>query len=211
MAVRSDSKLAVIVLGMQNDLLHPDGFFPRSGYLPLGDGDRELIVGNVQRVLARTRATNRPLFHAFWSFRPDYLDSSFSLAWRQRGLKEQRVLVEGTWGAQFVDGIDTQPDDFILPLKSHSAFQFTHLDRTLRNCGAEAVALVGGTAAESIDDTARQGAAYGYRILLVRDTIAPLNSPHLATLRTRGEAIDTDDLLELLEAERIPIPIPVRR
>jgi gluconolactonase len=207
MAVRTDSRIAVIVLGMQNDLLHPDGFFHRGGFLNLSASDRELLVGNVRRILAKTREVNRPLIHAFWSFRPDYLDSSFSPAWQQRGLQQNHVLVNGTFGAAFIDGIDVRDDDFLLPLKSHSAFQFTHLDRTLRNCGVEACAVVGGIAAESVDDTTRQGAAYGYRMLLVRDTIAPLQSPHLDTLRTRGEMIDTADLLGLLDFDRVPIPV----
>jgi nicotinamidase-related amidase len=201
---------AVVVLGMQNELLHPNGFYHRKGYLSIPPDDASLLVRNVEQITARMREAERPVIHGFWSFRSDYLDCSFSQQWRRRGLEQNGVFVEGTRGARLVDGLHVGEDDFLLSMKSHSAFQFTHFDRILRNCGVETLIVIGGTATGAVDDTTRQGAAFGYRMLLVSDAIFPLNSPHLDTLMTRGDRIDTAGLLELIGQAHIPLldPLP---
>jgi nicotinamidase-related amidase len=203
--IRRDSYYALVALGMQNELLDPNGFFHRQGYLQLPPDDVSLVVQKVGQIAARMRAANRPVIHGYWSFRQDYLDCSFSQQWRRRGLEQQGAFVEGSHGARFVDGLEIGEEDFLLSLKSHSGFQFTHLDRILRNCGVETCIIVGGTLSGSVDDTTRQGAAHGYRMLLVSDAIYPLNSPHLETLMTRSDRIDSADLLELIGAEQIPL------
>lgn len=205
MPVRRDARYALILIGMQNELLHPDGFFHRKGFVGLEAEERAGLIRNVTQLAAKMRQAERPVIHAHWSFRADYLDSSFSQQWRRRGLQENLVFVKNSFGAAFVEGLDVAPDDFLLPLRSHSAFQFTHLDRTLRNCGVETCILAGGTASGGIDDTARQGAALGYRMLLVPDAIYPLGSSHLQTLVTRADRIQTGDLLELIGRETLAV------
>jgi ureidoacrylate peracid hydrolase len=207
--VRKNSLYGVIVLGMQNEQLHPDGFFQRKGYLSLAPDEVSQLLSNVGQITAKMRETEHPVIHGYWSFRADYLDCSFSRQWRRKGLEENGAFVEGTFGAQFVDGLVLGEDDFRIPLKSHSGFQFTHLDRVLRNCGVETLIVVGGSITGSVDDTTRQGAAYGYRMLLVPDAIYPLNSPHLESLMTRADSINTADLLELIGQEHIPLLEPM--
>jgi nicotinamidase-related amidase len=192
---------------MQNEVLHPDGFFHRKGYLQLSGEERALLLTNVNRLAAKMREAQLPVIHGFWSLRPDYLDACFSQQWRRRGLQENGAFVQDTFGAAFVDGLALGEDDFFVPLKSHSAFQFTPLDRILRNCKAETCILVGGTASGSVDDSTRQGTAYGYRMLLVPDAIYPLNSPYVRGMTNRGEIIMTDDLLELISLEDLPFPL----
>jgi ureidoacrylate peracid hydrolase len=206
MAVRTDSRYAVVSLGMQNDYLDPSGFFRRRGHLDLSESDRALLVGNVRRILDLTRAAQRPVVHAVWRFRPDHLDCSFAAQWKRKGLAENGVLVDGTWGSELVQGLEVEQDDFELFARAHSAFEFTHLDRLLRNCGVETVVLIGGMAADAIDDTARQGAAYGYRILVVDDAIFPFRSPHIKTLRSRADTISTDELVRMIEFDAMPRP-----
>jgi nicotinamidase-related amidase len=195
--VRTDARQALLVLGMQNDSVHPQGFFQRTGLLTISTTDRCAQLANVCLLADAMRRTGCPVIHGQWAFRPDYLDCHFSQQWQRLGLQEQRVFVKDTPGAAFVDGLDVGEQDFLLPLATHSAFQFTALDRLLRNCGVEACVVVGGAAHESVDDTTRQGAAYGYRMLLVPEAIYPLDSPHLATLRTRAECVSLADALEL--------------
>ena len=207
MPVRPDSRHALVLIGMQNEVLHPHGFFHRKGYLRLPDEDRQLLLNNVNRLAAKMRELELPVIHGYWSFRPDYVDCCFSQAWRRRGLQQQAAFVKDTFGAAFIEGLELGEDDFFVPLRSHSAFQFTPLDRILRNCKTETCVIVGGTASGSVDDSTRQGTAYGYRTLLVPDAIYPLNSPYLDRMTNRGEVIATDDLLKLLSLESLPFPL----
>ena len=99
-----------------------------------------------------------------------------------------------------------EEDDFLLPLTSHSAFQFTALDRTLRNCGVKACVLTGGAVNEGIDDTARQGAALGYLMFFGSDAIYPPDSPHLKTLSTRGDSLHRRPARRAAAQEPFPGP-----
>jgi nicotinamidase-related amidase len=187
---------------MQNDLLHPDGFFARQGMLQVGEAESGRVVGNVNAIAAKMRETGRPVVHGCWQLRPDHLDGAYAVQWRRLGLREAGALVRGSWGAGLHPDLVVEQDDFILPLTSHSAFQFTALDRILRNCGVSACLLTGGAVHEGVDDTARQGAALGYLNFLVPDALYPDDPTHLQTLRTRADTLETAAVLEELGQER---------
>jgi nicotinamidase-related amidase len=94
-------------------------------------------------------------------------------------------------------------------MPSHSAFAFTPLDRILRNCGVETCIVMGGTVTDAIDDTVRQGAAYGYRMLIVVDAVFPPSSDHLSSLSTRADFLETDEVARLISLDAIPRTLPV--
>jgi nicotinamidase-related amidase len=206
MAVRTDARYALISVGMQNDVVHEDGFLQAGGYLASTAGDRGLVVDNVRRLMEATRNAERPVIHAKWGFRPDYLDCCFSEQWRRRGIQEAGVLVDGRWGAEIVGGIVVEADDFIVHAYAHSVLEFTHLDRILRNCGVETCLFVGGPVADGIDDSVRQAAAYGYRVVMVGDAIFPIDPDHLKTLNGRADAITTERVLEMIDFDAMPRP-----
>jgi gluconolactonase len=201
-AVRRDAGCGLIILGLQNDLVHPDGFFGRKGLGRVAEAELGRVIENVNALAARLRETGRPVVHGCWQLRPDHLDAGYSAQWRRLGLREAGALVRGSWGAALHPQLVVAEDDFLLPLTSHSAFQFTALDRTLRNCGVRACILAGGPVNEGIDDTARQGAALGYLMFLGSDAIYPPDSPHLASLSTRGDVLATAALLAELRLDQ---------
>ena len=198
MSVHSPAEWAIVVLGMQNDLVHPDGFFVRNGLAKLPGSELARILENVNVITAAFRRQRWPVIQAHWELRLDHLDAFYSVQWRRYRLQESGALVRGSWGAQFLAELRLGPDDFFLPVTSHSAFQFTALDRILRNCGVTRCALVGGSASEGIDDSARQGAAYGYLMYVVPDAIYPYRDPHLETLANRADAVQCGDILKMI-------------
>ena len=64
-------------------------------------------------------------------------------------------------------------------------------------------------AADGVDDTVRQAAAFYYRNVLVGDAIFPLNSPHLNTLKERADTVETAQLAHMIEFDAMPRPVPV--
>src|SRR5439155_2571061 len=103
------------------------GFFHRQGLLRLPETERAGVVANVARVASSFRTAGWPVVHAQWQLRPDHLDAAYGVPWQRLGLAEAGALVKGTWGAEPLAGIRVEPDDFCVPLASHSAVQFTHL------------------------------------------------------------------------------------
>jgi ureidoacrylate peracid hydrolase len=198
-AVRRDARRALIGVGLQHDLAHAAGFFRRRGLLRLSDAELAGVVENVERLATSFRGAELPVIHGLWQLRPDHLDASYGVPWQRFRLREAGALVKGSWGAEPVVAIE--PDDFVLPLVSHSAFQFTHLDRILRNCGVHTCLIVGGTASGGVEDTARQAAAYGYEVQLVEDAIYPYSPDHLRRLANRADTVST---AQALQAELAP-------
>ena len=198
MAVHPPAEWAIVVLGLQNDLAHPDGFFVRNGFVQVPASELAGIVEKVNAITGVFRRQGWPVIPVYWDLRPDHLNAFYSIQWGRYGLRESGALVKGSWGAQFLEELHLCPDDFFLSVTSHSAFQFTPLDRILRNCGVTRCVLVGGSASEGIDDSARQGAAYGYHMYLVPDAIYPYRAAHLETLASRADTIQCGDLLKMI-------------
>lgn len=199
---------ALIILGMQTELLSQEGFFHRRGLISVDEGDVPALVSRVNALASLFRAAGMPVFHGSWSFRPDYADCAYSKQWLRHGLREAGVLVEGSAGVSFVEGLEHRHDDFYIPLKAHSAFQYTPLERILRNCNVETCVLVGGDGDGAIDDSARQGTAYGYRIILAPDAIFPLNNMHIRRLVNRAEILDSRLVGRILRLGSLPYPLP---
>jgi nicotinamidase-related amidase len=193
---------------MQNDVVHESGFLHARGYLTSTPADRRLVIDNVQQLITAVRKADRPVVHAIWQFRPDYIDCCFSTQWKRRGIQEAGVLVDGRWGAEIVGELAVGEDDFVLRAHAHSVFEFTHLDRILRNCSVETCLFAGGPVGDGIDDSVRQAAAYGYRVVVISDAILPIDPDHLKTLSGRADAVTTERALEMIGFDAMPRPAP---
>jgi ureidoacrylate peracid hydrolase len=81
--------------------------------------------------------------------------------------------VEGSWGAQIIDELAPEPEDFIERKKGRSGFGFTPLHRVLRNLGARRCIVSGGAVHGCLEDTVREGAGYGFEFTLATDAVYP--------------------------------------
>jgi nicotinamidase-related amidase len=192
------TRAALVLVDIQRDFVHPEGLFARRFEAPGDAEDLAALVGNCQRLIGAMHAANRPVVFVKESFRPDYADCAIAPVWVERGLDAASgFVVEGTWGAELMDGLAPEPRDCLVIKKGHGAFQHTHLDRLLGNLGVEHLLVTGGTVAGCISDTVRMGAALGYEQFVVTDAVYPARSPHLASLVNRVECMTTDDVLAL--------------
>lgn len=198
-----------MIVGMQNDLFDPQGFFCSRRLIELQDEEREGVLKSINSLAGTVRRVEGPVVQALWQLRPDHLNASYSVQWKRLGLREAGALVKGSWGAEPTPGLTREADDFILPVSSHSAFQFTNLDRILRNCEVDTCVVVGGAATDAVEDTIRHGASFGYRMLLPIDAIYPASNEHLKRLTNRADITTTSDLLNTIRAGAEPELRPV--
>src|SRR5207247_4742517 len=96
--------------------------------------------------------------------------------------KEQRIIDRslgpgvthcaiGTWGAEMVDEIAPEVDDFVVEKKGGSGFIFTPLHRVLRNLNAHRLIVTGGAASGCVLATVSDGVALGYDVTAVGDAV----------------------------------------
>jgi nicotinamidase-related amidase len=196
-------KAAVIVVDAQNDFLHPSGLMAKKGQIRLDESAVELFLRNCRAVIQEARVQKLPVFYAVTVLRPDHADSALCPVWRERGLgPENGFLVEGSWGAQIVDGLAPEPGDHVIVKKGHGAFAGTNLDRTLSNLGVIQCLIVGaGGLLGGADDTARQSAPLGYEATLVSDATYPVDEYQLTTLDHKAQVKSTREAVNLLGSQ----------
>ncbi len=169
---------ALIVIDMQNDFCHKDGFFGKGGYDNQGRGQKpadmsliEEMVPNLSNLINVARSAGTKVYFVR-SFEDDhYLPPMERL--RQRRIGRRRVLCpEGEWGSQQFDGFDPEPDDKVITKYVFSAFIGTNLKDILENAGIKSVIVTGVVTNVCCESTVRDGAMMGFYPVVPRDCVA---------------------------------------
>jgi nicotinamidase-related amidase len=193
-------RAALLLVDLQRDLLHADGAAAHAGLGALERGDGARLIGTWQHLADTMRDADRPVVWVETAFRRDYHDAAVATPWlEQRRPTGGDFLVEGSWGAELLDGLERDPDDYVVVKKGHGAFQDTPLDRLLTNLGVDQCIIAGGGVADSVTETVRTAGILGYRTFVVRDAVYPPNAPELSDsalrILPRGQMTSVADVV----------------
>jgi nicotinamidase-related amidase len=145
----------------------------------LADATRQLVAW------ARDRAY--PVIWVRMAFRPGFVDASRGV--RSGTSATAGRLVEGTWGAEILEGLGRGPEDIVVTKKRSSAFFNTDLDLVLNGLGVRRL-IVGGTSTNwAIESTVRDGDSRDLEMIVVREAtasrMADLHEPSLRSMASR--------------------------
>lgn len=176
---------AVLVIDLQNDFVHADGAMARYGHSPLTDSQRDVVHRNARAVIDVFRQLHHPVIFVRDVQTRHGRDTVLGPMMRRRVPfpTDARFIEEGTWGADYIDGIRPSPDEIEIIKRGNSAFGFTPLHRTLRNLDVRRLVIVGGATHGCISDTVREGIGLGYDFNVVSDATYPPDSPYLKVLQ----------------------------
>ncbi|MFN6978499.1 MAG: isochorismatase family protein, partial [Gemmobacter sp.] len=173
-ALRLDpARCALIIQDMQNDVVMEGGAFAASGS-PQHCRDQN-AVANIARLAEACRARGVPVIHVWFVRRADGRDMTLNAPLFE-GAIEANALVEGTWGAEPVPGLEAQPGDFVVRKARMSAWEGTSLERILRAEGRDILIETGAWTNMSIEHTARTGADKGYVMVIPEDGCSTMNA-----------------------------------
>ncbi len=198
---------ALLIIDMQNDFIHPDGFVRKSSRgIGLDNHSLELLTTPIPCIkqLAQTfRASGRDVINIYTAWQPDYSDVALPLRKLGAKAKEHGALVVGSWGARIIDELTPEKGDLMLMKKAYGAFFQTGLDRLLRNRCITTLLLTGVATNYCVETTAREAVAYGYDIVVISDGCATFDpAGHEATLKVIrmgfGEVMSADEVMKLL-------------
>ncbi|HZR70293.1 MAG TPA: cysteine hydrolase [Burkholderiales bacterium] len=79
------------------------------------------------------------------------------------------VVAAGSWGAQIVDELAPEPQDYVVPKYRWSAFHQTYLDLALRTRGIDTVVLAGGSTDVGVASTAYAARDLDYNLVVAAD------------------------------------------
>ena len=175
------AKAAILVIDMQNDFCHPDGWLAHIG---VDVTPARAPIGPLQALLPALRHAGIPVIWVNWGNRPDLLNISAGLHHVYNptgsgiGLNDPlpkngaKVLAAGSWGAAAVDELEQLPQDIRVDKYRMSGFWDTPLDSILRNLGKTTLFFGGVNADQCVMATLQDANFLGYDCILVQDCTA---------------------------------------
>lgn len=158
------TKTALLVIDFINDIVHPKGKIATSAsYL-----QEHRVLEQANQVIKVARQAKLPIAHVKIGFNATYLECPSQSPLLGK-VKQLGALQLGTWGTEFHEKIEVQPDDFILIKKRVSAFYATTLDAFLRAQKINALILTGVSTDMAIQSTAREAHDRDYEVTIVED------------------------------------------
>ncbi len=166
-------RCALIIQDMQNDVVMEGGAFAESG-APRHCAEQN-AVANIARLAERCRTLGVPVIHVWFIRRQDARDMTLNAPLFE-GCVDAGALVDGSWGAEPVPGLEAQAGDHVVRKARMSAWEGTSLERILRAEGRDILIETGAWTNMSIEHTARTGADKGYVMVIPEDGCATMNA-----------------------------------
>ncbi|HEY9737132.1 MAG TPA: isochorismatase family cysteine hydrolase [Trichocoleus sp.] len=175
------NKTACVVVDMQNDFCHPDGWLASIG---VDVSPARTPIEPLAQLLPLLRQAEVPIVWLNWGNRPDLLNISAGLRHVYNptgegvGLNDplpkngSPVLAKGSWAAAVVDELEQLPNDIYVDKYRMSGFWDTPLDSILRNLGRTTLLFAGVNADQCVMATLQDANFLGYDCILLRDCTA---------------------------------------
>ncbi|MDF5713607.1 MAG: cysteine hydrolase [Rhizonema sp. NSF051] len=186
------AKAAILVIDMQNDFCHPDGWLAHIG---VDVTPARQPIAPLKTLLPRLRDVGVPVVWINWGNRPDLLNISagslhvYNPTGEGVGLGDPlpsngaTVLMAGSWAAAVVEELEQIPSDIQVDKYRMSGFWDTPLDSILRNLGRTTLFFAGVNADQCVMSTLQDANFLGYDCVLVKDCSAT-TSPEYCWLAT---------------------------
>ncbi|MCL6435557.1 MAG: cysteine hydrolase family protein [Leptolyngbyaceae cyanobacterium HOT.MB2.61] len=208
------AKTAMLVIDMQNDFCHPDGWLAHIG---VDVNPARTPIAPLQRLLPVLRNAQVPIIWVNWGNRPDLLNISAGLrhVYNSTGdgvglgdplpANGASVLIKDSWAAAVVDELEQKPEDIRVDKYRMSGFWDTPLDSILKNLGKTTLLFGGVNADQCVMATLQDASFLGYDCILVTDCSATTSPDYCwqATLynvkQCFGFATDSCAILDAIE------------
>lgn len=175
------AKAAMLVIDMQNDFCHPDGWL---AYIGVDVSPTHAAIAPLQGLLPVLRSAQVPVIWVNWGNRPDLLNISAGLRHVYNPTGEgvglgdplpqngAPVLTKDSWAAAVIDELAPKPGDIRVDKYRMSGFWDTPLDSILRNLGKTTLFFGGVNADQCVMATLQDANFLGYDCILVQDCTA---------------------------------------
>lgn len=182
---------AVVAVHYQNDVVHPDG---RIGAGACG----EELVDVAARLLDGARRRGWAVVSVRIVLPPDGGVRNSPMF---RRAAESGAVREGTWGADFHDGLGPRDGEPVVTHARINAFHGSDLERVLGDLDVRRLVVAGVATHSAVEHTARHAADLGYEVVVAADACASGDPAlHEASLRSLAlhvaRVAGVDEILE---------------
>ncbi|WP_227308258.1 cysteine hydrolase family protein [Acidisoma cellulosilyticum] len=175
------TKTAIIVVDMQNDFCHPEGWL---GHIGVDVTPARAPIPHLAKLLPALRKADVPVLWLNWGNRPDRLNLPPKLlhVYKPTGIgtgigdplpgSGAHVLEDGSWSAAVVDELAPEPGDIHVAKFRMSGFWDTELDSILRNLAVTTLLFAGVNVDQCVLGTLLDASCLGYDCILLEDCSA---------------------------------------
>ena len=175
------ARTAIVVIDMQNDFCHPDGWLAHIG---VDVAPARKPIAPLAKLLPRLRRASVPVVWVNWGNRPDRLNLSPSLehVYKPTGKgiglgdrlpkRKANVLEKDSWAAAVVDELAPKTGDIRIDKFRMSGFWDTPLDSILRNLRVDTLLFGGVNADQCVLCTLQDANFLGYDCVMLEDCSA---------------------------------------
>ena len=194
---------AVVSVDLQNDFCHPEGHFARHG------NDLSLTLERLPTMVSfvrQSQALGVPVIFIRQVTLPNgHSDSPAWLRFKTRDGKDPNYTLPGTFGWDFVEGLEPGANDSLVEKTRPDAFLNTCLERVLRSRGIETLVILGVNTEGCVESTVRTASYLDYYTVVVEDALgSPNRDRHDASLglyRARYPLHKAEEILSLWRRE----------
>lgn len=183
------ARTALLVVDMQNDFLHPDGWFPQAG---IDTAPALAIVPGINALAGALRRNDVPVIWVNWGVRADVanLPAGLIAKGKRGGTRpgygdpspsgRESILVQGQWGAATIAALPIAPQDLVVHKHRFSGFHDNELDSVLRTHDVTTLLFAGINTDRCVFATLTDASFRGYDCVLLADLCATV-SPQSVT------------------------------
>lgn len=183
------TRSALIVVDMQNDFCHPEGWFGCAGKFSERVRQPIPVIASLSDQL---RAAGARIVWLNWGIREDRANLPPGVLYRgkrratESGYGETPsngrgpAVVQGTWGATLIEELSPAPQDLLVYKHRLSGFWDSELDSILRQAGITTLLFAGVNIDRCVFSTLQDAGFLGYDCLLIEDACATPSPPFVS-------------------------------
>ncbi|WP_428121373.1 cysteine hydrolase family protein [Candidatus Poriferisodalis sp.] len=166
-------EIALVLMDLQNDVVHPEGLFGKSG---LADVVRERsVLENSHAVLERARQLRMLVVHVAHQYRAGHPEVGQGMAIFD-SIKTADAMTEGSWGAEPHEMVAPIENEIVVPKRRVSSFYQSDLDLVLRLAGIKTIVSAGVATNMVVEATVRDAADRGFANIVLEDCCASFDA-----------------------------------
>ena len=190
------SETAIVANHYQNENCHPDGKIKVG--IAADSAWRWQRLENAKRLFAGAREARVAIVHVRLAVPPDYrgvvANTALIREWIELG-----AWREGTWGVEFIAGLEPLPQEHVVTHTRNSSFHDSALTEVLASLGARHLVCCGVSTAYVVEGTVRHATDIGYEVTVAADACSTATQQQheasLQAMRVLAEIKTVDEVL----------------
>jgi ureidoacrylate peracid hydrolase len=172
-AILAPSRSALLVVDVQNDFIHPEGWAAR--HSPGGPSLRQ-VIPPINRLIRAARTARVPVVYILMEHGPGLDLPNYRARYVARGMEDDILCAAAAWGARLdAEILPPAPGDLTIVRHSYDAFEGTALHGLLRERGVESVVGTGVVTNLCVQTTVQHAFALGYYVVIAEDATAAVD------------------------------------